>query len=194
MNQQKTGSLIRSLRLKHKMTQLVLAKQLGVSDKAVSKWERGVGAPDVSLLPLLSQALGVDMEALLRGELEENDMTRGDMKKMNVYCCPECGNVLFSLDEAAVSCCGKKLHPLTMQETDQAHQLKVENSDGEWYITANHPMHREHYISFIAFATQDTFIVKKQYPEWGVETRMPAFRHGILLWYCTQDGLFHQKV
>ena len=84
MNQQKTGSLIRSLRLKHKMTQLVLAKQLGVSDKAVSKWERGVGAPDVSLLPLLSQALGVDMEALLRGELEENDMTRGDMKKMNV--------------------------------------------------------------------------------------------------------------
>lgn len=194
MNQQKTGSLIRTLRLKQNFTQLALANQLGVSDKAVSKWERGVGAPDVSLLPSLSQALGVDMEALLRGELEEKDMTRGDMKKIKLYCCPECGNILFSLDDAAVSCCGKKLQSLPMQEADDAHRLHIEHSDGEWYITASHEMQREHYISFVAFATQDTVIIKKQYPEWTLETRLPVFRHGILLWYCTKDGLFYQKL
>ena len=67
MDQVKTGKLIRSLRLKHHLTQLALAEMLGVSDKAVSKWERGCGAPDISLLPLLSQALGADTEVLLRG-------------------------------------------------------------------------------------------------------------------------------
>ena len=92
MDQVKTGRLIRTMRTKLGLTQLALAEQLGVSDKAVSKWERGGGAPDISLLPLLSQALGVDTEALLRGDLEENDMTNGNMKKMRFYRCPACGN------------------------------------------------------------------------------------------------------
>ncbi len=42
MDQVKTGALIRTLRIKQNMTQLALAEQIGVSDKAVSKWERGV--------------------------------------------------------------------------------------------------------------------------------------------------------
>ena len=109
MDQVKTGRLIRTMRTKLGLTQLALAEQLGVSDKAVSKWERGGGAPDISLLPLLSQALGVDTEALLRGDLEENDMTNGNMKKMRFYRCPACGNLLFSTDDADVTCCGAKL-------------------------------------------------------------------------------------
>lgn len=44
MDQIRTGSLIRRLRLEQGMTQLALAERLGVSDKAVSKWERGCGA------------------------------------------------------------------------------------------------------------------------------------------------------
>ena len=47
------GTLIRRLRTEHKLTQRQLALQLNVSDKAVSKWERGLGCPDVSLLPAL---------------------------------------------------------------------------------------------------------------------------------------------
>ena len=58
MNQTQTGALIRALRLAEGMTQAALAQALGVSDKAVSKWENGRGAPDVSLLPQLSQLLG----------------------------------------------------------------------------------------------------------------------------------------
>ena len=57
MDQTKTGALIRAQRLRRGMTQLQLAGQIGVSDKTVSKWERGCGAPDIELLPALSAAL-----------------------------------------------------------------------------------------------------------------------------------------
>ena len=60
MDQKKTGEIIRDLRMTKKLTQAQLAETIGVSDKAVSKWERGCGAPDVSLLSQLCTALGVD--------------------------------------------------------------------------------------------------------------------------------------
>ena len=112
MNQVKTGGLIRAARLKNGMTQLQLAEKLSVSDKAVSKWERGCGCPDLSTLPLLADVLGIDMAALLTGDLEENDMGNGDLRKLKFYVCPTCGNLLFAADEAQVSCCGTKLAAL----------------------------------------------------------------------------------
>ena len=63
MNQEKTGQLIRRLRIERGLTQLELANQLMITDKTVSKWERGLGLPDVSLLPGLAQALGVKEDA-----------------------------------------------------------------------------------------------------------------------------------
>lgn len=60
----KTGNLIRELRLKQNMTQLQLAQQMGISDKTVSKWERGLGCPDVSLLIELAAALKVSVEQI----------------------------------------------------------------------------------------------------------------------------------
>ena len=50
MDYTKTGRLIRMLRREKGLTQLQLAQKLHVSDKAVSKWERGLGGPDVSLM------------------------------------------------------------------------------------------------------------------------------------------------
>lgn len=194
MDQEKTGSLIRLLRQRKNLTQLELAELIGVSDKAVSKWERGLGAPDISLLPLLGRALGVNVAALLKGNLEENEKSSGNMKKLQYYVCPDCGNLLFSTDEADVNCCGKKLTPLKPQQPDAENAVQIEASDGEWYLTSRHEMHREHYLSFVAFLTGDTLILKKQYPEWGFETRLPFFKHGTLLWYCTRHGLFAQEV
>ena len=65
----KIGELIRRLRREKGYTQRALAAEIGVSDKAVSKWERGLGCPDVSLLGALSAKLGVNLEELLAGEL-----------------------------------------------------------------------------------------------------------------------------
>lgn len=194
MDQIRTGSLIRRLRLEQGMTQLALAERLGVSDKAISKWERGCGAPDLSILPLLSQALEVDTDTLLRGDLEANDLTNGNLKHMRFYLCPECGNLLLSQENADISCCGRRLSPLEPQKTDPAHLLHTERNDGEWYITTAHCMHREHYISFVALLSGDTLILKKRYPEWTLETRLPYLPQSTLLWYCTQHGLFSQRL
>ena len=60
MDCKKSGALIRRLRLGKDMTQSALAEILGVSVQAVSKWERGLGYPDVSLINDLSSSLGVD--------------------------------------------------------------------------------------------------------------------------------------
>lgn len=69
MNSIKTGKLICALRTSKGMTQKQLADKINISDKAVSKWERGDGCPDVSILPVLAQALGVEVDNILNGEL-----------------------------------------------------------------------------------------------------------------------------
>lgn len=68
MDRQKTGALIAQMRKERGLTQRELAEQLHVSDRAVSKWERGAGFPDVSMLVPLAEALGLSVLELLQGE------------------------------------------------------------------------------------------------------------------------------
>lgn len=70
-NYLKMAQFISELRKERKLTQKELADQLGITDKAVSKWERGLSCPDISLLPRLSQLLGVTTSELLNGERTE---------------------------------------------------------------------------------------------------------------------------
>ena len=71
MDRNKTGALIAQTRKERNMTQKELADKLHVSDRAVSKWERGAGFPDVSLLEPLAETLGLQVLYLLRGEQTE---------------------------------------------------------------------------------------------------------------------------
>ena len=68
MKMEKVGDFIRKKRKDKNLTQKELAKELGVSDKAISKWERGICCPDISLLKELSSILGVSVNELLAGE------------------------------------------------------------------------------------------------------------------------------
>lgn len=68
MDNQKTGDLIAQRRRELGLTQQQLAERLGVTNKAVSKWERGDGYPDIALIAPLSEALGLSADELLRGE------------------------------------------------------------------------------------------------------------------------------
>lgn len=167
---------------------------MNVSDKAVSKWERGWGCPDISSLARLSELLEADLEKLLSGELDENEILGGNMKKTAFYICPACGNTVAAMAETAVSCCGKKLKPMLPQKADEMEKLSVETVENDLFVTADHPMTREHYIAFVALLTGDSLLLRKQYPEWDLQVRIPAFAHGRLLWYCTQHGLFYQNV
>lgn len=194
MDNAKIGQLIYKLRKEKHLTQLQLANQMNISDKTISKWERGLGCPDISLLAELSKIFDVDLEKLLSGELGANEVLGGNMKKMNFYICPECGNVITSMTDTNISCCGKKLKAVQPKKAEQDEKLSVEIIENEYYITSEHPMKKDHYIAFVALLTGDTLVMKKQYPEWNLQTRLPHFAHGKLLWYCTEHGLFYQLI
>lgn len=67
------GEIISTLRKERNMTQRELAERLNVTDKAVSKWERGLSCPDVSSLPKLAETLGVPVETLLDAAPKSDD-------------------------------------------------------------------------------------------------------------------------
>ena len=76
MDQIKIGRFIAGCRKKAKLTQLQLAEKLGITDKAISKWERGVALPDTSIMPELCEILGISLNELFSGEsinMERND-------------------------------------------------------------------------------------------------------------------------
>ena len=74
LNAQKTGSLIATIRKEQNRTQQDLANELGVSSAAISKWERGIGFPDVSLIEPLATSLGITIAELFKGEKAENNV------------------------------------------------------------------------------------------------------------------------
>ena len=71
MDAEKTGRFICENRKKHGLSQKELAEQLHITDKAVSKWERGISFPDISLLIPLSEILDVRLYDLLTGGDED---------------------------------------------------------------------------------------------------------------------------
>ena len=85
MNAEETGALIRRLRRERGLTQAQLAEILQVSDKAVSKWERGAGCPDVEMIPALAAAFRVSAESLLSGNMPVNERDEGSMRRLKVY-------------------------------------------------------------------------------------------------------------
>ncbi|MEH7356966.1 helix-turn-helix transcriptional regulator [Neobacillus drentensis] len=194
MDNRKIGELIFNLRKEKGLTQKQLADQMNISDRTISKWERGYGCPDITLLPSLSTLLGVNIEYILDGELSSNEFVGGNMKKSNYFVCPSCNNIVLATGSMTISCCGRKLEPLVAKKATDDEKLTISEIDNEWLISSGHRMTKENYISFIAFATGDQVQIIKQYPEWSLQTRIPNRQHGKLLWYDTQFGLYYQLV
>lgn len=77
MDAKKFGTFIATLRKENNMTQVELAQKLQVTDKAVSKWERGLGFPDINTIEPLADALGVSVLEIMRSErIAETEITQ----------------------------------------------------------------------------------------------------------------------
>lgn len=76
MNYEKIGEFIKTKRKEMNLTQKELAERINVTDKAISKWERGQGCPDVSLLEVLSKELNISILELLKGRTIENEVIK----------------------------------------------------------------------------------------------------------------------
>ncbi len=194
MDNMKIGKLIKSIRIDKSLTQKQLADIIGISDKAVSKWERGNGAPDLSLLSALANALEISIEDLLSGDVRSSELIGGNMKKSKYYICSNCKNFTISTGDIEVSCCGKSLKEMDVRKAESDQKLNVEVIENDWYITSSHPMTKDHYISMICFATSEKIEVVKTYPEWNLNIRIPKSGRGLLLWSCTKHGMYSQNV
>lgn len=194
MNPYVTAAAIKTLREQKGMTQAELAEMIGVTDKAVSKWETAKGLPDISLLEPLAAALGASLPELVNGSRIINQNRCGNMLRTKFYVCPVCGNVIHSTGETVACCCGITLPALEAEEADEEHALTVENVEDEYFVSVRHEMTKEHYISFIAWVTGDRLQLVRLYPEGNAETRLQRRGRGELYFYCNRHGLFKQKI
>ena len=194
MNPYVTAAAIKTLREQKGMTQAELAEMIGVSDKAVSKWETAKDLPDISLLEPLAAALGASLPELINGSRIINKNRCGNMLRTKFYVCPVCGNVIHSTGETVACCCGITLPALEAEEADEEHALKVENVEDEYFVSVRHEMTKEHYISFIAWVTGDRLQLVRLYPEGNAEARLQRRGRGELYFYCNRHGLFKQRI
>ena len=190
MDRYVTGAVIRRLREKKKITQEELAGMIHVSGKAVSKWETGQGFPDISLLEPLAQALDISVIELLSGEDIRNTNRSFKMARGKFYVCPVCGNVIIATGETVVSCCGITLPPIEAEPADEEHAISKEVAEDEYFVSIDHPMTKEHYISFLAAVSDFGVQLVKLYPEGNAEARFKIDRVKTLYAYCNRHGLF----
>lgn len=194
MNSYVTGQSIKELRENSNMTQQQLGDKIGVSSKTVSKWETGKGLPDISLLEPLAQALRVSVPELMQGAPIVNRNTSCNVLRSRFYVCPICGNVVHAMGNAMISCCGVTLPPLEGEEPDEEHAVKFEKVEDETFLSVDHPMTKEHYITFLAYVTSDRVQFVKLYPEGEAQTRIQLRGNGFLYACCNRHGLMKVKI
>ena len=78
MDQLKIGKFIAECRKQKNLTQMQLAEKLGITDKAISKWERGISMPDSSIMLMLCDILGISVNELLCGEKNNMEKVMGE--------------------------------------------------------------------------------------------------------------------
>ncbi len=146
----------------------------------------------------LSTILGVNIDKILKGDLEENEVDKGNMKHIKFYVCKNCNNILSSTSNADIYCCGRRLDSLISNKNDENHRVNIDEIideiEYEYYIIINHEMKKSHYVSFIAYVTYDKVLITKLYPEQDAELRIPRIQHGTLYVYCSEHGLFEKKI
>ena len=188
MNAEKTGSLIRSLRIKKGLTQKELAHMICVTDKAVCKWEKGRGCPNITLISQLSKVLEVDIQSILQGYLDKNKKIGENMNHLKFYKCPTCGNLVTSIKSVELSCCGNKLSPVSAQtRSEPEYQPVIQEFDGQYSIKFNHPMTKSDYISQVIVVRYDQIMTVNLYAESEAIITIPQVR-GIRLFVITNKS------
>ena len=151
--------------------------------------------PDASIVPALSAALGLSADSLLNGRVASNPPDGGNMKRIKFYQCPECGNILTATGKAELSCCGRRLSPMTLRPADDAHRLSISDIETEKLLTWQHPMEKGHHLTFLAAVGYDCVHIVRLYPEGAQEHRLPRIAWAKYYCGCTEspDILFESK-
>ncbi|MFR3071304.1 MAG: helix-turn-helix domain-containing protein [Paeniclostridium sp.] len=95
-----------SKRKEKSMTQKELGLKINVSDKTISKWESGLGLPDISSIESLANVLDLNVNEILTGDVNINDNDMANMKRTKFYFCGKCGNIIGT-NNVILNCCGQ---------------------------------------------------------------------------------------
>lgn len=116
----------------------------------------------------------------------------GNLRRTGFYVCPACGNIVQSMAPGDFRCCGQSL--VRLEGADGTGLIRTEVIDGENYISLDHPMDKDHYITFLAYVTTDRVYFKKLYPEQEAACAFPRKGVGTVYACCNRDGLFCVRV
>lgn len=130
----------------------------------------------------------------MNGEYITNQNKSSNMLKSSFSVCPICGNIIHTMGENINSCCGINLPILECELENDEHIINCEIIENEYYISIKHEMTKQHYISFIAYVTNDRSEIVKLYPEQNAEARFFKRGKGIVYTYCNKDGLMNKKI
>ena len=142
------GEFIEKLRKEKNITQRQLGKSIGVSDKVISKWERGVYLPDIPMLGYLSKALGITVDELVNCELKEtneNDTTNEEIAKTKLTKKTKITMTILIIIIVFISgIMGLSIKAYLKQKEQNSHQVNVysldTNNDEVWikgYVIEN---------------------------------------------------------
>lgn len=188
MNLKNTGKMIRQSRKEKGLSQSELSERLGVTDKAVSKWETAKGLPDIALLEDISRTLDISVSELVSGKKTENTNRSADMRRTLTYICPKCHNVITSSGALELSCCGKSLSPL---EAAQSSELEVSVIEENYSLAFRSPMTKEDHIVFVLALGSDFSLLTRLYPQGEPSCEVPIRKTTDVYWYSDRDGLKH---
>ena len=194
MDCKQTGLLIAKLRKEKGFKQKQIAEALHISEKTVSKWERGLGFPDVSLLNEIAFILEVKVEVLLNGSLNIGKTKTGNLNNLKFYICNKCGNIMTTIGDIKLYCCDRAVKSTLPVKMADENKLTVEKIENELFVSSNRTMTKEDYVTFVAYVFNDKYTFIKQYPEWNLQVRFFYFGHGKLIWGTNMGELFYQIV
>lgn len=117
-----------------------------------------------------------------------------NMKRIKFYVCPQCGGFMQGMGESQIMCCGKQLHPLKSLKMNEEHEVSISEVENDYFITFNHEMTKEHFISFVSYVTFDKVLTVKLYPEQDSSVRFPRLYGGKLYYYCSNHGYFEYDI
>lgn len=113
------------------------------------------------------------------------------MKRLQVYRCPVCGNIITAAVPAGMVCCVRKLSPLSIQQADESHALHLESVEDGWLVTFSHPMEKAHHLCLLLGVGFDSCTLLCLYPEGPSQARMPRLPGGRFFCACTaEEALF----
>jgi len=115
------------------------------------------------------------------------------MTEVKFFVCPVCGNVIYGTGDMQLSCHGHNLSPLLAQSPDGRFDVSVETVEDEFFISVEHEMSKQNYISFMAAVSPDHVQLVKLFPEGPAQARFKKSMVRSIYFFSAKDGLFCVK-